>query len=472
VNKQQTSEYYSSHPNAIWVTLFVVALCYFLFATTLTGVNVALPSIATEYTASAVLLSWVPTAYVLTNAILILPFGRLADNFGRKQLFFSGVIIFGVASYLVTLAADLYWLIGFRVLQAVGASMFQATGMAIVTAVFPVAKRGFALGICGSSIYLGMSTGPFLAGWLTEVFGWRSVFYFQLPFSVLIIGLIIFWLKGEWRNNERLHFDWLGLLLLAASLSCLLLGVSGLAEFSALLLIAAGIAAGIAFVFCQLTVDHPLLRLREIAKNHVFRNSMIILLIMYAAAYPLTFVLSLYLQLLLGMTPQEAGTLLVTASVVMAVTAPLAGRMSDRIVPQKLVVIGSSFAALGYFVLYWLDLQTSVFQVVIGLSLIGLGMGLLGSPNQNAALSSVADDRLGSASAVISLGRNLGNITGLGVALSLMAIFVGKQDIAPANFDQFLLMVRYTFLFSCGCALLAVLVTFRNLRRNATNAGD
>lgn len=465
MNKQQTANYYATNPKAIWVTLLVVSLSYFLFATTLTGVNVALPSLAHEYTASAILLSWVPTAYVLTNAILILPFGRLADNIGRKRLFFTGVVVFGLASYLVTVAANMQWIIACRVLQAVGASMFQATGMAIVTAVFPTNRRGFGLGICSSSIYLGMSTGPFIAGWLTESFGWRSVFYFQLPFSALIIILISLWLKGEWRNSEKLHFDWLGLLLLAFTLCCLLLGVSWIPNLSSMILIPLSVIGAVAFIYSQMNVRQPLLRLREITRNSVFRHSMMILLIVYAAAYPVTFVLSLYMQMLLGMTPQEAGILLVTSSVVMALSAPLAGRLSDRIAPQKLVLVGSAIAAVGYFILYWVDFQTTVIQLVLSLSLIGLGMGLLGSPNQNAAFSSVSEDRLGSTSAVISLGRNLGNIMGLGMALSLMAIFVGKQDIAPTNFEQFLLMVRFTFAFSCCFAVSAMLLSFRGLRK-------
>jgi MFS family permease len=149
----------------------------------------------------------------------------------------------------------------------------------------------------------------------------------------------------------------------------------------------------------------------------------------------------------------------------MALTAPLAGRLSDYIAPQKLVFTGCTVAALGYFLLCWVGFQTSVIHIGLGLSLTGLGMGLIGSPNQNAALSSVPSDRLGSASAVISLGRNLGNILGIGVALSLMAIFVGKQDITPANVDQLLLMARCTFAFSCSCAVLSMLVTFRNLRQ-------
>ena len=441
------------------MVLFIVAMGSALSAITFSAINVALPSIAAEFPSSALLVSWVPTSFVLTNAILILPFGRLADAIGRKRVYLTGIMTFCVTSFLVTLSTSMEWIIFFRVLQAVGTAMLQACGMAIVTGVFPPRIRGLAIGMAASSLYVGMSIGPLVGGLLTESYGWRSVFYSQIPFSVLLVGLIVGRFKGEWRADNRTEFDWIGFALLATTLTSLIVGVSRIPERSSIALIGIAIVSGIVFVAAQLRFEHPLLPLKAIGANKVFRESALTQMSMYAGVYPMVFLLSLYLQYLLGLSPSEAGLMLVIQAVVMAVTAPITGRLSDGFMPQKIAAVGSIVAGIGYFSLCWLDYDTPLIRISASLSLVGLGLGLFTIPNYNAALSAVPAERLSTASAVMSLARHIGNIIGVGVTLTLIAIFLGVNEINPSTYDQFLVTVRGAFAFSCAVTFLSAWLT-------------
>lgn len=456
----------ASHPipRAAWVSLAGIALSYILTALSLSGMNVALPSIAREFPASAVLLGWVPTAFLLANAILVLPSGRLAERIGPKRVYLAGLFIFGVSHYLVTLAADIYWIIALRAVQALGAAMAQACGMAILHTLFPADRRGLVIGICASSIYFGLAAGPFVAGLLTHAFGWRSVFYFQLPLVLLLIWLLRPRLPHADGSGERRPFDWPGFALLGVALTAIMTGISLLPGLHSLPIVGLGLLLAAAFCRHQWHAEHPLLHLRAIAGNRPFRDALVVILAMYAAAFPLMFTLSLYLQFVRGMSASQAGAMLVVQAVVMSLTAPLAGRFSDRLPPVRLAAAGSGFAALGYGVLCWLERDTHMLQVALGLALVGLGMGLFSSPNQNAAYSAVRPERLAMATAVLNLSRNVGNMIGMGAALGLIALLVGPDDITPANHDAFLLAARLMFLFSLLAVLLAVAVGVKRWR--------
>jgi MFS family permease len=198
------------------ITLFVTTAASFLTPFMGSSVNIALPSIGHEFSMSAILLGWVAYSFLLSAATVLVPIGKIADIWGRKRLFTSGLVIYTLSSFLCAMVGSSYSLIAFRLAQGVGGAMIFGTSIAILTSAFPVGERGRALGINVASVYLGLSAGPFLGGFLTEHFGWRSIFLINVPLGIIIFILVLWKIKGEWtdsREERDAHFDYNGVLL-------------------------------------------------------------------------------------------------------------------------------------------------------------------------------------------------------------------------------------------------------------------
>src|SRR5512143_248010 len=233
-------------------TLLIATLSAFLTPFTVSSVNIALPAIGREFHMSAVLMSWVPTAYLLSAAVFLVPFGRLADIHGRKRVFSWGIGVFTASSLLLAVSPSAQALIAFRVLQGFGSAMIFGTGMAILTSVFPAAERGRVLGMNVAAVYLGLSLGPTFGGFLTHQFGWRSIFLMNVPLGLLVIFFLATKLKSEWAEARGEKFDLAGSLLYGASLAAVMYGLSLLPRRMGIVLTAAGAAGTALFILWEL----------------------------------------------------------------------------------------------------------------------------------------------------------------------------------------------------------------------------
>jgi multidrug resistance protein len=220
--------------------LVVAASSSFLTPFTISSVNIALPSIEREFQINALLLSWIATSYLLSAAIFLLPFGKLGDIYGRKKIFRYGIIIFTLSSFLAAFSNSAGMLIFSRIIQGLGSAMVFATGIAIISSVFPPEERGKALGITVAAVYSGLSCGPFFGGLLTQHFTWRSIFVVNVPLGIIIILLILFKLKGEWADAKGEKFDVKGSVIYGLSLIALMCGVTLLPGISGFVLIITG----------------------------------------------------------------------------------------------------------------------------------------------------------------------------------------------------------------------------------------
>ncbi|MGD8286082.1 MAG: MFS transporter, partial [Desulfobacterales bacterium] len=182
--------------------LIIASLSSFLTPFMISSVNIALPAIGKEFKTDAVLLSWVATSYLLAAAVSLVPFGKLADIYGRKKIFLGGQIIVTITSLLTAISISAHMLIIFRIFQGIGGAMVFATSIAILTSVYPPQERGKVLGIAVAAVYIGLSCGPFFGGWLTQHFSWRSIFLINIPLGLSIILLVVWKLKGEWTGAE------------------------------------------------------------------------------------------------------------------------------------------------------------------------------------------------------------------------------------------------------------------------------
>jgi EmrB/QacA subfamily drug resistance transporter len=426
------------------------------------SMNVAMPFIGKEFGLSAVTLGWVLTAYALAAAMLLVPFGRLADLVGRKRIFALGLGLDIAGAIVGTLAPSAALLILARVVQGVGGAMIFGTGVAILTSVYPPDTRGRALGLNVAATYTGLSLGPVLGGFIVHSWGWRSVFLVTVPVAATALLLTTVRLKGEWADARGEGFDFNGSALFGVGLVSLMYGFSRLPSPLGLALTAAGVLALAGFVAFEFHVPAPLLDLRLFQHNRIFAFSNLAALINYSSTWAVSFLLSLYLQYIKGLPPQQAGLVLIAQPVLMAACSPFAGRLSDRTEPRVIASLGMSLTAVALLVFGFLRPATPFALIVAGLAVLGVGFGLFSSPNTNAVMGAVDKRFYGVASATLGTMRLSGQMLSAGVTMMLFSLFLGRSPIVPDLYPVFLAAVRTAFVFY---ALLCSAGVFASLAR-------
>lgn len=445
------------------ITLFVVTLAAFLTPFDGSSVNIALPSIGKEFSMDAISLGWVATAYLLASAMFLVPFGRVADIYGRKKIFTIGILTFTAASFSMVLCRSGTMLICLRIVQGFGSAMIFGTGVALLTSVFPAQERGKALGINVAAAYLGLSLGPFLGGLLTLHFGWRSIFLVNVPLGLTAMALVSFKLREEWAEAKGEKFDLSGSIIYCLGLIAIIYGFSSFSQWGAMIsagLILVGVLGIFAFVAWEMKVKNPVLNINLFRGNRAFALSNLAALIHYGATFGIAFFLSLYLQYIKKLDPQSAGTILVFQPVVMAICSPFAGRLSDRIEPRIVASMGMALTAAGLFLLTFLHGNTTLEFIIADLILLGLGFALFSSPNTNAVMSSVEKRFYGVASGTLGTMRLTGQMFSMGIAMLIFAIHIGHTQITPEYYPAFLMSTRSAFIFFgvlCSGGVLASL---------------
>ena len=436
------------------VVLFIATLSSFLTPFMGSAIIVALPSIGREFAVDAVLLGWVTTAYLLAAAMFLVPFGRIADIYGRKKIFTCGMVVFAFSLFLSANSTSLPLLVSFQALQGIGGAMIYGTSVAILTSAFPLGERGKVLGINAAATYSGISLGPFLGGVLTERFSWRSIFLAGLFLCLMIIAIVFGKLKGEWAGARGERFDLIGSVIYSLSLAAVIYGFSLLPSTFGMLLILAGGLGLLAFFIWETRVKDPVLNVHLFLSNRVFAFSNLAALINYSATFAMSFLLSLYLQYVKGLSPQSAGLVLLAQPVVQAVMSPFSGRLSDKVEPRIVASAGMTITFAGLLLFAFLNEGTALSLIVANLSLLGLGFALFSSPNTNAVMSSVEKRFYGVASGTLGTMRLIGQTLSMAVAMLILTLYLGGVQITPEQYPLFLEGVKTVFMvFSVLCFL-------------------
>ena len=434
--------------------LFIATLSAFLAPFMISAVNIAIPTIGSEFQASAVVLSWFATAYLLTATMFLVPFGRIADIRGRKRVFVYGMFIYTSSSLVAALSTGGIMLIGARAIEGAGAAMIMGTGVAILTSVFPPNERGRVLGINVAAVYLGLSLGPFIGGFVTGSLGWRYVFLLNVPLGIAALALTFWKLKGEWAGARGERFDLSGSVVYSLSITALIYGLSRLPAWPGAVLVGLGLMGGVAFIWWESRIEHPVLEVGLFRHNTVFAFSNLAALINYSATFAVSFLLSLYLQYAKGYSPELAGLVLVSQPAVMTILSPLAGRLSDRVEPIYVASTGMIFTTLGLFLFIFLGGGTSLRMIIPNLMILGLGFALFSSPNTNAIMGSVEKRFYGVAAGTLGTMRTVGQIVSMGIAMLIFAIYIGGTQIVPETYPNFLSSLHTAFIvFSVLCFL-------------------
>ncbi len=449
--------------------LFVMCLATILVPFMGSSLNLALPVIAKEFSLNAISLSWIVSIFLLTSAILPVPFSRLGDMVGRKKIFMIGVFIFTIASVLCGFSTSGHLLLIARFLQGFGASMMFATNMAILTSIFPPNERGKALGIITATVYISASSGPFFGGMLTHYFGWRSIFFITSAIGIAVIIGTLTIIKGEWVESKGEKFDWIGVLLYGAGLSTLIYGFSVLPGFIGFALIILGIAAMTIFIQFEKKQLHPVLHVRLFWENKIFGLASSAALINYSATFAISFLLSLYLQYVKGFDAHHAGFILIVQPIAQAILSPLAGRWSDKVDARKLATLGMAIIVLGLALMFFLTPTTPLIAIILIAILLGTGFGIFSSPNMNVIMGSVEKKFLGMASATTNTMRLAGQSFSMGITMMVISIFVGKVKISHEVIPQFMKSIHVTFIILAILCLVGVYASWTGTKQKSRN---
>jgi len=443
--------------------LLIATLASFLTPFMGTSINVALPTIANELTVNAILLSWITTSFFLTSAMFAVPLGRIADIYGMKKIFVYGIVILTISSFLASISPSAEFLIITRVIQGIGSAMIFVTGLAIIMSVFPPHERGKAIGINITAVYIGLVMGPVLGGFLTEYLGWRSIFYIVVPLGLLVTALVFWKMKGEWAECKDEKLDYWGTLLYILMLALILIGFSNIKEVSGIIMVILGIIGLVGFVVWELRVEEPVLEVKLFFENKRFAFSNLAALISYMGLFAVGFLLSLYLQFIKGFDPRVTGLILVVQTVLMVIMSPIAGRLSDKYDAGRIASLGMGIITLGLLIFAFITEETSLYVIILGLAILGMGIGIFSAPNTHAIMGSVKRRYFGVASATVSTMRLLGQTFGMGIILLIFAVYIGAVQFTPQNYPELLISIKVTFTIS---VILSILAIFASLARN------
>jgi len=436
--------------------LFITTLGSFLTPFMSSALNLALPRIGTEFNIDAIVLSWIATSYLLAAVVFLLPFGMIADIYGRIKAFKYGVMFYSLSSFLCFLAPSALWLILFRILQGMSAGVMGVTAVAILISAYPASERGRVIGINVAAVYTGLSLGPVLGGVLTQAWHWRSIFLINVLIGAIVTIVSLLRLTSEKAEVEKLRFDFLGSIVFGFSMVALIGGLSSLPSLSGGILISLGVIGMVLFLRHESKFENPVLDLALFKNNRVFIFSNLAALINYAATSAIGFLLSLYLQYIKSLPPQGAGLVLLSQPVMQAVFSPLAGRLSDRIEPRIVASSGMIINVIGLFVLIFLGKNMPFALIVANLALVGFGFALFSAPNTNAVISAVDRKDYGVASATLSTMRGTGQMLSMGVTMMIFALVIGRVKITPEYYPRFLAACRIAFTVFSALSLFGV----------------
>ena len=439
--------------------ILIVATLTSFSATLLNAVIIALPAIGNELTLNAVQLGWIAQSFALASAIFVLPFGRLADIWGRKKIFSIGLVTAAASTLFSALSTSFLMLIVLRVIQGIGLAMVFSTGVALLTSAYPPAERGRVIGINMAAIHVGLSLGPTIGGILTQNFGWRSVFL--LPFALQALALVLLFTKVrlEWAEAKGEKYDFVGSLLFCIMLFCLMYGFSSLPAAYGMWIIVVGILVLGAFIFWELRVQSPIFNISLLTRNRMFAFSNVTQLIYHAGMFSISFILSLYLQYIKGFSPQDAGLVLLAHPVVQAALSPTGGRLSDKIQPRIIASVGLVVVLVGVLLLLYATGGKDLILIIISLVLLGCGAALFASPNTNAIMSSVEKRYFGVASAIDSVTRSTGQTFSMGILMLFISLNMGTAQITPEYYPAFETSIRMAFIIFAGLQFCCIFIS-------------
>ena len=439
--------------------IFVSFITSFFAVFLSNGIIIGVPAIAQDFAMNNVIQNWVPTIFFLVVAVFTVPAGQISGKFGVKKSLLAGILVFLAGSIGACLSFSTESFLIFRMMQGAGVAFLNVSAMAMVVQAVAPQNRGKALGFTVTGVYLATSLSPVICGFLVHNLGWRSMFYFVIPFLLLCIILMILKIPQEWKTYEHDTIDKVGSVLYGIGILAFIYGFTTLISTTGKFLSVLGIILLIIFGYYELKQKSPVFNM-NLFKNKKFTSSNIAALCSYLAIMVVTTILNYHFQYVRGWDAQMSGMILIITPIIMALMAPNSGKLSDKIHPQKLAALGIGIAAIALAILTFLSGDTPLYVVVIAMILQGIGMGLFSSPNMNAIMSSVPPKDAPTASASQATMRTIGQTMSLGLLTLVFAWVMGNLELAP----QYATMIVQASQTICLiCTIACVLAVFASL---------
>ncbi len=426
------------------------------FITTFAGsaLNLAIPDMGTYFNMGAAGVGWIVTLYTLVVAAFSTPFGKLADTTGRRRILIIGVAGFGTVSVFSVFAANAAILLTLRVFQGLTASMIFATNMPIAISTFPGKERGKAIGLVTSGTYAGLAMGPVLGGILNNWFGWKSIFVFAACVSVFALFFVLKGVEKDVVDKSDLKQDVSGNVIYVFMIASF---IYGLTSFNSIkfgwAFIAASFVLGFVFVKTELKSQNPMIDVRIFASNMTYTLSNLTALFNYSATFALSYLVSIYLQVVMGFSSQTAGFVLITQPLFMAILSPRMGRLSDKIAPYKLASFGMGLCALSLLFFGFIKNGTSLALIVMALAIAGIGIAFFSSPNTNVIMGCVPPSKFGVANSILATMRTTGQSSGMAIITLVVSGSIGNVSLYQVSPDQLINTIHTAFIiFTCLCA--------------------
>lgn len=425
--------WFVARPGYKWWVVGTVCLGAFMGQLDASIATLVIPTLRTVFHSRLANVEWVAISYLLTLVALVVMFGRLADMFGRKELYSLGFLVFTAGSVACGAAPTLEVLILARIAQAVGAAMLQANSVAIITAAVDRNELGRAIGIQGAAQAVGLSVGPALGGLLISEFGWRWVFYINLP--VGIIGTAAGWLilSATAQRRRPEPFDWAGLGLFSAGAALMMYaftqgGLQGWTSPNIVAMLGISPVLLALFFWRENRTPSPMVDL-GMFRNRLFSAGIVAGLLSYAVLFGALFLMPVFMEVGLGRSAENTGLTLAAVPIALALAAPVAGVLADRFGSRGLTAGGMLLASLALLGLEKVPPRVEWLLLAI-LALFGLGLGAFTPPNNASIMGAAPRHRLGIASGILNMTRGMGTSLGVvatGAVLSWRRHFYADQ---------------------------------------------
>ena len=419
------------------------------FITTFTGsaLNLSVPDIGDQFGVSAGTVGWLITGYTLAVAAFSVPLGRLADITCRKTVLVAGIVIFVVCCAAAVFSVSMVMLLAVRIIQGIGASMIFSTNTAVLISAFPGERRGRVLGYSLASTYVGLSAGPVIGGFLNYNFGWKSIFMLTGLLGAIAFFAAIFKLPGEKSENRGKSPDMSGNILYVIFIVMMMYGLSEIGKGMIYVLITAvGVILGILFIIHESRSEDPIVNVTLFRENKGYAFSNISAMLNYGATFAISYLISIYLQVVMGYSSQTAGLIMIFQPIIMAVLSPVMGRFSDRISPFKMSSVGMAFCAAGTFIFIFIGRETQIFVIIMALVITGLGFSLFSSPNTNAVMSCVDKAEYGVASSILATMRSIGHTLSMVIVTITVTMLIEDMPLADAPAEVLIKVIRISFI--------------------------
>lgn len=445
--------------------LLICTVLSFFTVFAVNAVTVVIPTIANEFHMSNIVQNWVTIIFLLVVAVMSVPAGQISGKYGLKKVTILSIILFIIISIVNVLVTSQEQFLASRFILGISLSFINVTSMAMVVSAFKPEERGKALGINITGVYIGLSMSPVLGGILNYHLGWRSVVLFGVPFLFVILALLLTKVDDEWITFKNIPLDIKGSVSYGIGMVLFMYGFTILNTSLGIILTILGIITLIIFALIELKQDHPVFDVRFF-KNRKFSSSNFASLSAYLATFAVTTILNYHLQYIKGFDSQSAGMILLVAPLCQVVLAPIAGRLSDRYVPQILAAIGMGLGTISLILFSFLNGQTPLEYLIISMVIYGIGFGLFSPPNTNVIMSSVPPKDTSVASAAVSTMRTVGQAMSMGILTLVFAFVMGNVPIVEQYYPLLISSCQITCLICVVLCMASVFASFVGIKSN------